>query len=384
MDGIESAIRNALARGDVRDRTFRERVYRSVFAALERKLAENPELGPDEAQHRREVLKQRIVGIEKEFVPRPVPAAAAAPAPVRPPEVHPEVREEAHPPAVEPQHRHAGAPPGAAPVVEAERSMRQVRPGPARIEPSVEPLSVHPDRESPMGEFSLPGIAGDLRDDAADDPEERRRRPWVLLMIGAVVAAILAIGLWWAVTTGMFGRDDGSVPNPPVELEEDEFEPGTPPPLSQDGSSEPSWVTIFSAADTTGVAPLGGARVETLTEEDKPFLRATSPNAEAAIRFSVPADALAKVAGGKAIFDLVARAQEGEEPQISVSCDFGALGGCGRHRYVVGLHKSDYLFEVDIPAGAPPAGGGSISLITDVEGGGKAVDLFEIRLAPAQ
>ncbi len=71
------------------------------------------------------------------------------------------------------------------------------------------------------------------------------------------------------------------------------------------------------------------------------------------------------------------------ETQISVSCDFGALGDCGRRRYVVGLHRADFLFEVDMPAGAP-AGDGAISIVTDVDGGGKAIDLFEIRLAPAE
>ncbi|TIT51293.1 MAG: hypothetical protein E5W72_11680, partial [Mesorhizobium sp.] len=38
LDAIEKAIRNAFEKGNAEDRTFRERVYRSAFAALDRAL----------------------------------------------------------------------------------------------------------------------------------------------------------------------------------------------------------------------------------------------------------------------------------------------------------------------------------------------------------
>jgi hypothetical protein len=80
---------------------------------------------------------------------------------------------------------------------------------------------------------------------------------------------------------------------------------------------------------------------------------------------------------------VVARAQEGEETQISVDCNFGELGDCGRKRYLVGITREEFLFEVELPAGNPGSGG-TIAINSDVEGQGRAVDLFAIRVSTAQ
>ncbi len=354
MDGIESAIRNALARGDARDRAFRERVYRSVFAALEKKIVETPDMSADEAQRRREVLKDRIIVIEREFVPRP------APAPSGPAVDHP-----------------SSQPASAAPVPSVDAPHRT-----APVE-SFEPLEMTPRREAVPSGYTLPGVAGDTRDDYPDEAAQERRRPWGVLLIVVTVLAMAAIAGWWAVETGFFGRDDGSVPNPPVELEEEEFTPDAPPPLSGGDSAELDWITVFSPGDAAAVNTAPGASAEVLREEKTPFLRVRSGAPDAPITFGISRAALAAVAGGKAVFDIVARAQEGQESQISVSCNFRDLGDCGRRRYVVGLHRSDYLFEVELPSGQPGSDG-AISIVTDVESGTRAIDIFEIRLAPAE
>ena len=75
MDVIETAIRNAFEKGDASDRAFRERVYRSAFAALERALKANPNVTVETAINRRKNLQAKIVEIESEFVPA-APAAA--------------------------------------------------------------------------------------------------------------------------------------------------------------------------------------------------------------------------------------------------------------------------------------------------------------------
>jgi hypothetical protein len=80
LDAIERAIRGALEKGNAEDRAFREKVYRSVFTALERNLAANP-VADEVAQRRREALKARITEIEQEFQParaveRPEPTPA--------------------------------------------------------------------------------------------------------------------------------------------------------------------------------------------------------------------------------------------------------------------------------------------------------------------
>jgi hypothetical protein len=69
LDAIEKAIRNALDKGDAGDRAYRERVYRSAFAALERALSSREAVSAEAVEIRRRRLRQRIAEIESEFVP---------------------------------------------------------------------------------------------------------------------------------------------------------------------------------------------------------------------------------------------------------------------------------------------------------------------------
>ena len=66
MDVIEKAIRGALEKGDADDRAFREKVYRSAFAALERALQANPDLAPEIAGKRRSDLQAKIAEMPDE------------------------------------------------------------------------------------------------------------------------------------------------------------------------------------------------------------------------------------------------------------------------------------------------------------------------------
>ena len=63
-----------------------------------------------------------------------------------------------------------------------------------------------------------------------------------------------------------------------------------------------------------------------------------------------------------------------------ISCDFGELGDCGRRRYAVGYERGEYLFDVELPAKSPGAGG-SIAIDSDFANEGKAVDIYQIRVS---
>ncbi|TIU95891.1 MAG: hypothetical protein E5W09_19475, partial [Mesorhizobium sp.] len=86
MDAIEKAIRNAFEKGNAEDRAFRERVYRSAFAALDRALQANPGVTVEVAIKRRKAVQAKITEIESEFLPavpgigQPTDGDAAAPA----------------------------------------------------------------------------------------------------------------------------------------------------------------------------------------------------------------------------------------------------------------------------------------------------------------
>lgn len=353
----------------MRDRSFRERVYRSVFAALEKKISESAGISPEEAQRRRDALKHRIVQIERELVSSAPAVQAQA-----------QDQQSLTPPPVDGPASPASSTYEPAPEVEL-RPRSAPHAGATGVDTG---LGFRPRREAAGADLSLPGVAGDLAATGAQvDPGERRRRPWGILLMVAVVLSMLGIGTWWAYSTGLFGRDDGSVPNPPTELEEEDYQPGAPPPLTQDGSGERPWVTVFGVADADAVRVGAGASVEPIEDDGQSLLRLRSGSGGSPIEVPLDRAALAAVAGGSVVFDVVARAQEGQETQISISCDFGTLGDCGRRRYVVGLHRSDFLFDLELGAGDPPSRP-VISIVTDVEGEGRAIDLFEIRIAPSQ
>src|SRR4029450_10172973 len=84
LDVIEKAIRSAFEKGDAEDKSFRERVYRSAFAALDRALQQNPNVTVEAALKRRRALQAQIPDIEAEFIAPPPVAAAPPAAPLEP------------------------------------------------------------------------------------------------------------------------------------------------------------------------------------------------------------------------------------------------------------------------------------------------------------
>jgi hypothetical protein len=375
LDAIERAIRGALEKGDAEDRAFREKVYRSVFTALERSIATKPELGEELAQRRREALKAKITEIEQEFMPALRAVQQAAPPPP--------------PPAPAPQSLPAEAPP----VTLAER-LQDSAPEPSlgAPEPSLgrgsegrfgreEPSFPDFAEERTETDFTL-GAPADER--LYDRDMENRRRPWAAMFVAVTVLAALAIGGWWVVGTGLFGRLDTSVPNPPVEITEEDFEPEQAAPLGPGtAGADRNWVTVFSPADPVSVNAPSGTRADILEDEGQPFTRLRSGANGEAVVFDVGQGILERIAGRRAVFDIVARAEEGQETQIAIECDFGELGDCGRRRYLVGTHRADYLFDIELPAGRPGAAG-TIAIVSDVDNAGKAIDIFEIRVSVAE
>ncbi len=66
-----------------------------------------------------------------------------------------------------------------------------------------------------------------------------------------------------------------------------------------------------------------------------------------------------------------------------MKCDFGGMGDCGRRRFNAESQATDALIEVDFTRAMAPSSGGTISINSDVEGNGRAVELFGIRIRPA-
>ncbi|MER8851029.1 hypothetical protein NKH94_05425 [Mesorhizobium australicum] len=379
MDAIEKAIRNALDKGNAEHRAFRERVYRSAFAALDRALQANPGVTVEVAIKRRKAIQAKITEIESEYLPA-VPGVA------------PQIDA----PAVE-------AAAGAAPAVDeagpraSSLAVTVDGPGqPASDAPRSRVLPVVPDimpdaalPGAPAIDMSVPASSGAATEVAPDRDERRirgRRLPLTAIFFTVTLLAAIGIGLYFAMQTGVFktaAELNTAPPEAPPTVEDDDFTPadGANAP-AKPGAADQSrdWIDVFSPTDPTHVAAPSDAKAEVMKDDSGPFLRIQSGASGSAIAFDVGQGVLEKLAGKHAVFDIIARAEDGKDTQISVDCNFGELGDCGRKRYAVGQQKNEFLFDVKFPD-KHPGSAGTIAINSDFDKQGKAVDVYEIRVS---
>ena len=383
MDAIERAIRTAFEKGNADDRAFREKVYRQAFAALDRAMQAHPNLTVETAIARRKALQDKIASIETEFLPA---GPAAAPAvEVRAPASRSTGPAAPAPSVDAPVSGAAG--PVAAPSVEPDLGAVTGAPDRRVAEPTLPSIDAGERAGSSRARASEPASA-EVAPDRDDARANERRRPYAAMFFAVTILAAIAIGGWWTYQTGLLlspEERDTSVPNPPQMLEEEDFTPEEEAAVTQPGGLAPAaddrdWITVFSPSDPTQVSAPADAEAAVGQDESGSFIRIRTGASGEPVVFDVGQGILEQIAGKSAVFDIVARAEEGQETQISVACDFGGLGDCGRRRYVVGYERAEYLFEVALPAGEPAAAG-SISVDSDFADEGKAVDIYEIRVA---
>jgi hypothetical protein len=446
LDVIEKAIRGAFEKGNAEDKAFREKVYRSAFAALDRALQANPSVTVETAISRRKSLQAKITEIESEFIPAV-------------PEIDPAIFDFSDdfsaPPAVKPDKGPAPSAPADEPVVPAvETTAAKVEPAAQAVDPPASSASTlaptievtdkaeapsapraepsarvdSPLRAEPSFEFepwarapvergqsedatafTAPDVealdmappqkpkpsAEDAANEVSVDPDaavvRERRRPYAAMFLAVTLFTAGAIGLWWAAQTGLLksaAERDTTVPNPPKTLPSEDFipedeEPVQAPQKPGETDALKNWITVFTPADASRVNAPTDTSAEVVEDDEGSALRIRSGTSGSAILFDVGQGILEQVAGKRAIFDIVARSEEGQETQISVSCNFGELGDCGRKRYAVGHERSEFLFEIELPRGQPGAGG-TIAVNSDISNQGKAVDIYEIKVSVSE
>ena len=205
------------------------------------------------------------------------------------------------------------------------------------------------------------------------------------MFVAVTLLCAAAIGGWWAYQLGLFKLPSAPFA-PPRIVEEEEFDPAQEMPLSSRASRRGgtqelrNWISVFSPDDPSAVNAPSGATAEVSQDESGQFIRIRSGTTGAAVVFDVGQGILEQIAGKKAVFDISARAEDGTQTQISINCDFGELGDCGRQRYAVGYERGEYLFDVELPGNRPGAGG-SIAINSDFSNEGKAVDIYAIRVS---
>lgn len=377
MDPIEKAIRSAFEKGDAEDSAFREKVYRSASAALERALKANPNVTVETAIKRRKSLEAKIAEIESEYlaaVPAieiDTPARDAPPVSTPSGDRHdPEMTMEAVVAPSVPESRIAPEPglagsTGEAPAVSLDRPLAgntSMRPAAPRLDGSL-------------------GVQSQASPPRHDRP---RGRPLAAAFLAITLLSMLAIGVWWAIQTGLIklpGQAEDTTP-PQVVGDSEDFIPEEEDAPVKPGEADPqrNWIMVFEPADATAVTAPADAKAEVMQDDSGSFLRVRSGASGSAVIFDVGQGILERIAGKKATFDIVARAEPEKETEMMVDCNFGELGDCGRKRYSVSRDKGDYLFELDMPKASPGAGG-TIAINSDFGNGGKAVDIYAIRVS---
>ena len=334
MQGIESAIRNALTKADSSDPAMRQRIYESVWSAHERAMAANANLSDPQRMERREKLKAAISHVEQEM--RDASSRASA--------------EEMLTAA--PQYD------GGLGVPELDRGNTQSRAkasGKRRNKVEAEPdLGYEQGLSQPV--------------------QHKKRKKSRLLSFVLPVAVLLTAGfIGWSLYNSFVTI--GPVGNPSLSQAGN-----VGPALEGTDADSKDWVTIFTPAQPDRISVQGRATVEIGGSGNARYARIKSPTATDTASFDIGQGVLDQLEGKQATFEVILRSDDGGTVQMSVSCDLGTLGDCGRKRYDVTDQQSSLLFDLAVPEVQSANASGRLVLTSDISGTGKSIDVYAIRV----
>lgn len=409
MSGLEQAIRSALARAESGNPETRARIYQSARNALEAGLRKQEINDPEAIAAQRHRLEMTIRQIEAEQrAARKAatpgtgqPAAAQPPSSVRPP-----VAPAATPPQVTGEPRSVGT----------NGHLRAERNGGAsgdRSEADVTPEldQIRPERADGFGPAARAAATGKAQKASRGQPDpephadadaivaasprmakapRRRGRLFSFLLVVATLVAALGTVAWWVQSSGLLlppSERDGSVANPPQSVSGEDFPAAQPggEALDTHNSFSADWREVFEPSDTGTLSAESAGRYEPVSTDEGPAVRLVSTAADraGAIAVAVAPDILQAMAGKTSTIALTVEPDSGKPAQVSVECDFGTLGNCGRHRFAVS-DRTDLLFQVTFEGSLSPSAAGRLLINSDVTGAGAGVNLFAVRILPGE
>ncbi|MGP4805835.1 hypothetical protein ACSV5G_18850 [Agrobacterium cavarae] len=404
MSGLETAIRNALEKSDRSNAEVRARIYQSSRQALEaglRKQGIDDQTVVAQQRQRLENLihaieteeRNRLLDVVEDHVRRETQRAA-------PPVVEPPAVAQSAPavaaPSIAPARRHEDEVQGAAMPVEA----------PVRAEPRSEPASEPPEMSDFRAERSdedlgrMTSAAGPSFEASslAFKPERAakgRRKKGIItrLFIWFTLLTFIGLGGWWVYSSGLLlspAQRDTSVPNPPPSVESEDFDgrqsPQEPTLAAGRGFSD-AWQEVFNAdRGNAGLQPGSLSKVENVATGGGKAVRVTSQSADAAgnIAITVPAEVLREMAGKSSTISITLQSGSNGQSQVSVSCDFGTLGDCSRHRFTATQERADMLINVSFDRTMAPNAPGRIFINSDIDGTARPINLYSVRILPGQ
>lgn len=416
MSGLETAIRNALDRSDRADGKTRARIYQSARQALEAGLQKQGVSDTLIILQQRKRLEEKIREIETEEIDRLTAQVGSTGA------YDDDLSDDDHAhaavpefePIVEPDRRMAFVEaPVVAPAAPSARSEEPALGGATRQTPvsaNADPGDLGGLENERLGQMSEMQVAAPARLSRADKkraekagkadkkvrgrtdldvaPERAakpRKRRGILshLITWVVTLIIVAGGCWWFYSSGMvqsviqdavdaanqMARSQSGQPN-------SRFDPR--------GGFSDEWAEIFKPADIAGLKPGRQARVDAVDGSEGAAVRLLSavPTADGDIAVSVPADILKEMAAKTSTVAITVQAGANQGIQFSVSCDFGSLGTCARHRFTASQEKLEALFKVTFDRTLAPNAPGRLLINAGLDGADKPVLLYSVRILP--
>jgi len=381
VSGLETAIRNALARSERANAEVRARIYQSARNALEAGLRKQEINDPETIATQRHRLEATIHEIEAEE------RAQLAAAPAHDFRVEPVI--EARPEPVLSAEREVRS----EPTLDAEPRIDAHQPAAAgdfgAIRPERADGFAKSIKTSASASAAATSEASDFRPERVAKARKRRGRVFSFLLVVATLIAAFGALAWWVETSGLLdelrnGRDGST---PPATVSGEDFSGEDPIKKALDTQSRFSsdWRAVFSPADTAKLSAGSAGRFEAVRTNDGPAVRVTSTNAErdGSVLIEVSPDVLGEMGGKTSTVALTLQSVNGKPIQVSVECDFATMGGCGRHRFTVS-ERTDILFQVEFDRSLSPSGAGHLVLNSDMTGGNAAVNLYAVRILPGE
>lgn len=379
MSGLETAIRNALEKSDRSNAEVRARIYQSSRQALEAGLRKQGIDDPQVVAQQRQRLESLIHLIENEERNRlldRVEQQLRPPAPENP-------AQDDHSVDPAPQPPHQGS---MAVEPELRGETRDARPGVAP-----EPLNAGPRNAKPpkrgvrKGDSSLA-----FRPEGAVG-RRKSRGLFARLFIYVTLLAFVGFGAWWVYSSGLLlspEQRDTSVPNPPAQVQAEDFNGTEPAPsLSAGRGFSDDWVEVFNAErGSSGVSAGPRAAVENIATPAGKAIKVTSRSVsqDGAVSVEVPVEVMRDMAGKSSTISITLQSSSDRQTQVSVACDFATLGDCSRHRFTATAERADMLLNATFERSLAPNAPGRIFINSDIDGNGRPVNLYSVRILPGQ
>ncbi|MBO9655841.1 MAG: hypothetical protein J7562_16035 [Agrobacterium tumefaciens] len=382
MSGLETAIRNALEKSDRSNAEVRARIYQSSRQALEAGLRKQGIDDPQVVSQQRQRLESLIHLIENEERNRLLDRVEQQ---LRPPVPESPAQDDhsVDPVSQGPHHDNMAVEP------ELRGETREVRPGAAAAAP--EPLNAArrngkpPKRGSSAADASLA-----FRPEGAVG-RRKRRGLFARLFIYVTLLAFIGFGAWWVYSSGLLlspEQRDTSVPNPPAQVQAEDFNGTEPAPsLSAGRGFSDDWVEVFNAErGSSGVSAGPRANVENIATPAGKAIRVTSRSVaqDGAVSVEVPVEVMRDMAGKSSTISITLQSSSDRQTQVSVSCNFATLGDCARHRFTATAERADMLLNATFERSLSPNAPGKIFINSDIDGSGRPINLYSVRILPGQ